>query len=293
MNAGTVSRSPRSLRRRRRACAAQDASKGEAVFKRCRACHAIGPAAQNKAGPRLDRHRGQARSATVPGFNYSDAMKEAGRQGPRVDRGQADSLPAVARHLPYPTTSWRFAGIKNPARPQRSRRLPETQSSSLRLTARAGGPPMTEGYARRPRVGLFVTCLVDLMRPSVGFAAVRLLEAAGCEVVVPRAPDVLRPARLQQRRPAERQRARLADDGGVRRLRLRRRAVGLVRGDAQAALSAADGRRCGCRRPRAGVRRARARAGLLPRRRARHVSGAGPLRRPRHLPRRLLGPARA
>ena len=38
-----------------------------------------------------------------------------------------------------------------------------------------------------PRVGLFVTCLVDLMRPSVGFAAVRLLEAAGCEVGVPRA----------------------------------------------------------------------------------------------------------
>ena len=35
------------------------------------------------------------------------------------------------------------------------------------------------------RVGLFVTCLVDLYRPSTGFAAVRLLEAAGCEVVVP------------------------------------------------------------------------------------------------------------
>jgi len=35
------------------------------------------------------------------------------------------------------------------------------------------------------RVGLFVTCLVDLMRPSIGFAALRLLEAAGCEVVVP------------------------------------------------------------------------------------------------------------
>jgi L-lactate dehydrogenase complex protein LldE len=35
------------------------------------------------------------------------------------------------------------------------------------------------------RVGLFVTCLVDLMRPSVGFAALDLLEAAGCEVVVP------------------------------------------------------------------------------------------------------------
>jgi L-lactate dehydrogenase complex protein LldE len=36
-----------------------------------------------------------------------------------------------------------------------------------------------------PRVGLFVTCLVDLMRPSVGFAAAKLLEDAGCRVEVP------------------------------------------------------------------------------------------------------------
>ena len=35
------------------------------------------------------------------------------------------------------------------------------------------------------RVGLFVTCLVDLMRPRIGFSALKLLEAAGCEVVVP------------------------------------------------------------------------------------------------------------
>jgi len=39
----------------------------------------------------------------------------------------------------------------------------------------------------RPRVGLFVTCLVDLMRPSVGFATVELLERAGCRVEVPEA----------------------------------------------------------------------------------------------------------
>ena len=37
----------------------------------------------------------------------------------------------------------------------------------------------------KPRVGLFVTCLVDLMRPSVGFAAVKLLEDAGCIVDAP------------------------------------------------------------------------------------------------------------
>jgi len=41
--------------------------------------------------------------------------------------------------------------------------------------------------ADRPRVGLFVTCLVDLFRPSVGFAAVALLERAGCAVEVPAA----------------------------------------------------------------------------------------------------------
>lgn len=38
-----------------------------------------------------------------------------------------------------------------------------------------------------PRVALFVTCLVDLHRPSVGFAAIKLLENAGCSVEVPRA----------------------------------------------------------------------------------------------------------
>ena len=37
----------------------------------------------------------------------------------------------------------------------------------------------------KPRVGFFVTCLVDLFRPSVGFASIRLIEDAGCEVDVP------------------------------------------------------------------------------------------------------------
>ena len=41
--------------------------------------------------------------------------------------------------------------------------------------------------AERPSVGLFVTCLVDLFRPSIGFAAVKLIEAAGCRVAVPAA----------------------------------------------------------------------------------------------------------
>ena len=48
-------------------------------------------------------------------------------------------------------------------------------------------PATAPSRPENPRVGLFVTCLVDLYRPSVGFAALTLLEQAGCTVVVPRA----------------------------------------------------------------------------------------------------------
>ncbi len=44
---------------------------------------------------------------------------------------------------------------------------------------------MKQARSAKPRVGLFITCLVDLIRPSVGFAAVKLLEDAGCVVEVP------------------------------------------------------------------------------------------------------------
>ena len=45
---------------------------------------------------------------------------------------------------------------------------------------------MTAGPKSQSKsVGLFVTCLVDLFRPGVGFAAVKLLEDAGCSVSVP------------------------------------------------------------------------------------------------------------
>ncbi|MGE4218094.1 MAG: (Fe-S)-binding protein [Alphaproteobacteria bacterium] len=49
------------------------------------------------------------------------------------------------------------------------------------MAERKAGDAGAEG----PRVALFVTCLVDLFRPAVGFAALRLLQAAGCRVEVP------------------------------------------------------------------------------------------------------------
>ena len=41
--------------------------------------------------------------------------------------------------------------------------------------------------SKPPRVGLLVTCLVDAIRPRIGFATIRLLEEAGCIVEVPEA----------------------------------------------------------------------------------------------------------
>jgi L-lactate dehydrogenase complex protein LldE len=43
----------------------------------------------------------------------------------------------------------------------------------------------TKTVKKRPLVGVFVTCLVDFFRPSVGFAAIKLLEDAGARVEVP------------------------------------------------------------------------------------------------------------
>ncbi len=55
------------------------------------------------------------------------------------------------------------------------------------------------------RVGLFVTCLVDLFRPTVGFAAVKLLEDGRLHGRGAAGADLLRPAGLQFGRPRRRQ----------------------------------------------------------------------------------------
>ncbi|QGY00237.1 (Fe-S)-binding protein [Roseovarius faecimaris] len=46
---------------------------------------------------------------------------------------------------------------------------------------------MTDARPARPMVGFFVTCIVDAMRPNIGFASLKVLEAAGCDVEVPAA----------------------------------------------------------------------------------------------------------
>ena len=59
---------------------AQDAAKGEQVFKQCMTCHRIGPDAKNLVGPVLTGVIGR-QSGTAPGFSYSPLNKAAGENG--------------------------------------------------------------------------------------------------------------------------------------------------------------------------------------------------------------------
>jgi len=59
---------------------AQDADKGEQVFKQCMTCHRIGPDAKNLVGPVLTGVIGR-QSGTAPGFAYSALNKAAGENG--------------------------------------------------------------------------------------------------------------------------------------------------------------------------------------------------------------------
>ncbi len=57
-----------------------DIAKGETVFKRCSACHAIGEGAKNKVGPKLNGIIGRG-AGSAADYNYSNAMKKAGEDG--------------------------------------------------------------------------------------------------------------------------------------------------------------------------------------------------------------------
>ncbi|RTL71815.1 MAG: cytochrome c family protein [Hyphomicrobiales bacterium] len=56
---------------------AQDVANGEDVFKKCRACHAIGAGAKNLVGPQLNGLVGR-KSGSSEGFPYSEANKNSG-----------------------------------------------------------------------------------------------------------------------------------------------------------------------------------------------------------------------
>lgn len=93
---------------------AQDAAKGAVVFRSCRACHTVGPAARNKAGPMLNGVVGR-KAASVPGFAYSKAMEEAAAKGLVWNEANLRAyLDSPDTFLPRGVMA--FAGVKDSAK---------------------------------------------------------------------------------------------------------------------------------------------------------------------------------
>ena len=87
---------------------AQDVEKGANSFKKCLACHSIGPGAQNKVGPVLNGLDGR-KSGSVPDFNYSDANKNSGIVWNEQNFEDYIKDPKAK----VPNTKMIFPGIKN------------------------------------------------------------------------------------------------------------------------------------------------------------------------------------
>jgi cytochrome c len=93
---------------------AQDgnAEEGADVFKKCRACHDVGPGAKNKVGPLLNGIVGRP-AGTIEGFNYSIANKEAGTKG--LVWTEAVLFKYLEAPLSFmPGTKMAFAGLNDP-----------------------------------------------------------------------------------------------------------------------------------------------------------------------------------
>lgn len=87
---------------------AQDA--GATAFKKCVACHDVGPSAKNKVGPVLNGLDGR-KSGSVAGYNYSDANKAAG-----ISWNEESFLDYIKDpKAKVPNTKMVFAGVKNEA----------------------------------------------------------------------------------------------------------------------------------------------------------------------------------
>lgn len=89
-----------------------DAAKGEAVFKQCKVCHAVGAGAKPGVGP-VQNSVIDSKAGTRPGYNYSPAMKEAGEKGLVWTEESLDKYLENPRAL-VPGTKMIFPGLKKP-----------------------------------------------------------------------------------------------------------------------------------------------------------------------------------
>ncbi|MCR9088006.1 MAG: cytochrome c family protein [Rhodobacteraceae bacterium] len=87
-----------------------DAAAGEKVFRKCKACHAVGEGAQNKVGPELNGIIGQP-VAAVADFKYSDVLVELGAEGKTWTPEELDAFLTKPRDYAK-GTKMSFAGLR-------------------------------------------------------------------------------------------------------------------------------------------------------------------------------------
>ncbi len=92
------------------AMAEPDAAVGESVFKKCMACHAIGPDAKPKVGPPLNGIVG-AKWAHFEGYSYSQDLKDGGAAGKVWDAATLSAYLENPKAL-APKGKMGFAGLK-------------------------------------------------------------------------------------------------------------------------------------------------------------------------------------
>ncbi|MDU9005794.1 c-type cytochrome [Sedimentitalea todarodis] len=90
-----------------------DADKGEKVFKKCKACHAVGEDAKNKVGPVLNGIVGSPAGAN-PDFKYSDAMTEMAAEGLVWDEESLTAFLTKPKDF-MKGTKMSFAGLRKEA----------------------------------------------------------------------------------------------------------------------------------------------------------------------------------
>ncbi|MBS8261446.1 cytochrome c family protein [Roseibium polysiphoniae] len=87
-----------------------DSAAGEKVFKKCKACHAVGEGAKNKVGPELNAIIGRP-IASIEGFKYSKSMIEFGADGKVWDEETLVAYLTKPKAV-VPKTKMAFAGLR-------------------------------------------------------------------------------------------------------------------------------------------------------------------------------------
>lgn len=90
-----------------------DAAKGEKVFRKCKACHAVGENAKNKVGPQLNGVVDRA-WGSVEGYKYSKALLAMAEEGKIWDAANLDAYLTKPKDV-IPKGKMAFAGLKKEA----------------------------------------------------------------------------------------------------------------------------------------------------------------------------------